>query len=74
MEYLYTSREGRCSYAIGHPVIALEICLTLSWVRLILWGHLSWLVGLWSTSLHPLDEVTLPPLLFFELRMLRFVR
>jgi len=32
MEYLYNPREGRCSYAIGRPVIALEIRLTLSWV------------------------------------------
>jgi hypothetical protein len=30
MEYLYNPRGGRCSYAIGLPVIALEICLTLS--------------------------------------------
>jgi hypothetical protein len=33
MEYLYTSSEGRCSYAIGRPVIELEICLTLSGVH-----------------------------------------
>jgi hypothetical protein len=32
MEYLYSSRGGRCSYAIGHSVIALEIRLTHSWV------------------------------------------
>ena len=32
MEYLYNPREGRCSYAIGRPVIALEIRLTLSGV------------------------------------------
>jgi len=32
MEYLYNPCGGRCSYAIGQPVIALEIRLTLSWV------------------------------------------
>ena len=31
MEYLYSSCGGRCSYAIGRPVIALEIRLTHSW-------------------------------------------
>jgi hypothetical protein len=32
MEYLYNPCGGRCSYAIGRPVIALEIRLTLTWV------------------------------------------
>jgi len=32
MEYLYNPLGGRCSYAIGRPVNALEIRLTLSGV------------------------------------------
>jgi hypothetical protein len=32
MEYLYNPCGGRCSYAIGRPVIVLEIRLTLTWV------------------------------------------
>jgi hypothetical protein len=83
MEYLYTSGEGRCSYAIGRPVIELEICLTPIWGSLICLGFrfvspvlcfgVTLAAPFWSYAAAYLFGVTLP-LTFLELRLLRFVR